>query len=267
MEVSSNKYTRPDWRKFVATRRGTVVVAGVCALIAAAILIFAMQRYRHGINTESNPETVLVASGEIQKGTAGDAIASGQLFKPTSIPTKQVSAGAVADTAQLRGKVATTNIYPGQQLTASDFAPTGGLSASLAPEQRAMTITVDTAHGMVGQIHEGDHVDVYAGFNLEPPTGRSRPVLRLLMSNVQVLKASSSAGGGGLAAGNAASQQSNVTLNVTDSEAGPLAFAVDNGKVWLVLRPANTPSNGPSSIVNVDSELLGTAPVNSGGKP
>src|SRR6516165_3799168 len=97
MEVTGNKYTRGDWRKLLATRRGTVVVAGVCALIAAAILIFAMQRYRHSVNAEGNPETVFVAAQEIQKGTSGEAIASGQLFKSTSIPTKQVSAGAIAD--------------------------------------------------------------------------------------------------------------------------------------------------------------------------
>jgi Flp pilus assembly protein CpaB len=244
-----------------------VIVAGACAVIAAGILIVAMQRYRHSVNTESNPLTVFVANVAIQKGTSGDAIASGQLFKPTSIPTKQVSAGAIADASQLHGKVAAANILPGQQLTASDFVPSGGLTASLAPTYRAMTITVDSAHGMVGQIHEGDYVDVYAGFNLEPPTGRTRPVMRLLMSNVQVLKPGSSSGGGGLGGGGSANQQSNVTLNVPDGEAGPLAFAADNGKVWLILRPPNTSANAPSSVVTVNSLLLGTAPVASGGKP
>ena len=66
MELTGNKYTRTDWRKFLATRRGTVMVAGACALLAAAILIFAMQRYRHSISTEGNPETVFVATQEIQ---------------------------------------------------------------------------------------------------------------------------------------------------------------------------------------------------------
>ena len=86
MEITGNKYSRSDWRRFLSTRKGTAVLAGTCALIAAAILIFAMARYRHSVNAEGNPETVFVASGEIQKGTSGDAIASGQLFKPTSIP-------------------------------------------------------------------------------------------------------------------------------------------------------------------------------------
>lgn len=265
MELTGKNYTRKDWRSLLATRRGTVLVAGVCAIVAAGILIFAMQRYRHNVNSEGTPQTVFVASSLIQKGTAGDAIASQQLFKPTSITGKQVTAGAIADTSQLHGKVAAADIRPGQQLTASDFTAGGGLPAQLAPDERAMAITVDTAHGMVGQIHDGDHVDVYAGFDLEPPTGRNRPVLRLLMGNVPVLRAGSS-GSGGLGGGNPQTQQTNVTLNVKDDQAGPLAFAADNGKVWLVLRPANTTSTAPPSIISVESLLLGTRPVTSGGK-
>jgi Flp pilus assembly protein CpaB len=241
-----------------------VIVATACALIAAGILIFAMARYRHSLNSEGGQETVLVAGGLIQKGTSGDAIASEQLFRPSSIATKQVSTGAIADTAQLHGKVAAQDIYPGQQLTAAELTASGGLIGQLAPSQRAVTIPVDSAHGMVGQIHDGDHVDVYAAFELEPESGgRNHPVLRLLMSNVQVLKAASESGGG-LGGG---SGKADVTLNVTDAQAGPLAFAADNGKLWLVLRPANTSVTAPSSIVTVQSLLLGSTAIPSGGKP
>src|SRR5579884_520371 len=127
MEVTGSNYTRGDWRSFVATKRGTVLVAGVCALIAGAIIVIAMQHYRHSIDSEGVQQTVLVASQPIQKGTAGSAIASEQLFKATSVAGKQVTAGALADTAQLRGKVAAREIYAGEQLTAADFAPVGGL--------------------------------------------------------------------------------------------------------------------------------------------
>jgi Flp pilus assembly protein CpaB len=266
MELTGNKYTRNDWRAFLSTKRGTILVAAVCAVFAAGILIFAMQRYRHHISSEGNPETVLVANGLIQKGTSGDAIASEQLFRRTSVATKQASAGAVADTAMLHGKIAAADIYPGQQLTAADFVSSGGLVATLAPNQRAMSITLDSAHGMIGEIHDGDHVDVYAGVDFEPPAGRSRPVLRLLMSNVTVLKAGSGASGVGLGGGNPASQQSNVTLDVKDEDAGALAFAADNGKVWLVLRPANATSTAPPSLFTVQSLLSARPATSQGGK-
>jgi Flp pilus assembly protein CpaB len=263
VELTGKNYTRNDWRKLLATRRGTVLVAAICALVAGGILVVAMNRYRQTVNTEGNQETVLVASGVIQKGTSGDAIASGQLFKPTSIAAKQVSTGAIADTAQLHGKVAAADIAPGQQLTAADFTANGGLAAELAPDQRAITITMDSARGMVGQVHEGDHVDVYA--DLELGGGRSSSVTRLLTSNTQVLKAGTGSGGASLGGSNPQSQQSNVTLKVTDSQAGALAFAADNGKVWLVLRPANAAPANTSSTVSVQSLLLGKGPAAAGG--
>src|SRR5438045_9795949 len=122
------------------------------------MLCNAMHVYRHHVAAENNPETVFVANTLIQKGTSGDAIAAQQLFKPSSVAGKQVASGAIADASVLRGKVATADIYPGQQLTASEFTSSAGLQAQLAPTQRAITISVDPSHGMIGQIHDGAHV-------------------------------------------------------------------------------------------------------------
>ena len=255
MELTSKNYTRNDWRKLLSTRRGTIIVAGVCALVAAGILLLAMNRYRNNVDTSGNQETVLVAGGLIQKGTSGDAIASGQLFKSTSVAVKQVSTGAIADTALLHGKVAAADIYPGQQLTATE----------LAPSQRAITISLDQSHGMVGQVKAGDHVDVYAGVNVEPRGGRSEPALRLLMANIRVLQAGSSSGGGLGGAGNPNNSFSNVSLDVADTQAGSLAYASDNGKVWLVLRPAQATQSNTSAAVTAQSLLLGSKPIGTGG--
>jgi Flp pilus assembly protein CpaB len=262
MELTGKNYRRSDWTKLLTTRRGTIIIASVCALVAGGIILVAMNRYRHSVAAEGNQETVLVASGLIQKGTSGDAIASGQLFKPASIAAKQLSAGAIADTAQLHGKVAAADIYPGQQLTASEFIANGGLTSALAPDQRAITITLDSARGMIGQIHDGDHVDVYADLELG---GRSASLLRPLTTNTQVLKAGSTSGGAGLGGGNPQNQQSNVTLKVTEAQASALAFAADNGKIWLVLRPANARSTGQPPTVSAPSLLLGRGPSASEG--
>jgi Flp pilus assembly protein CpaB len=260
MELTGKNYTRNDWRKLLSTRRGTVLVAAACALIAGGILIVAMSRYRSNVDTSGNQQTVLVASGLIQKGTSGNAIAAEKLFKPTSIAAKQVTAGAIADTAQLQGRVAAADINPGQQLTASDFTANGGLLSQLAPGQRAITVTVDSARGMVGQVHEGDHVDVYA--DLELGNSRGGDFVRLLLPDTPVLKAPTGATGGGLGGGNPQSQQSNVTLKVAANQAGALAYAADNGKVWLVLRPANagstaTPSVSAQSLLTSGSAATG----------
>jgi pilus assembly protein CpaB len=186
------------------------------------------------------------------------------MFQATQIVTKQVSAGALADVAALRGKVAAVDIYPGQQLTAADFTTSGGLPAKLAPAQRAVTVSLDSAHGMVGAVQNGDHVDVYAGFQLDNGTGRTVPALRLLIPNVQVLKAGTTSSTTGVGTG--PNTTSDVTLNVNNAQAGELAFAADNGKVWLVLRPANATSTAAPSPVTVQSLLFAIKPVPTGGK-
>jgi Flp pilus assembly protein CpaB len=264
VELTGKNYTRNDWRKLLATRRGTVIVAGVCALVAAGILLLAMNRYRHNVDTSGNQETVLVAGGLIQKGTSGGTIAAERLFTSQSVAVKQVSTGAIADTASLQGKVAAADIYPGQQLTSADFVAKGGLASELAPTQRAITISLDQAHGMVGQIQAGDHVDVYAGVNFEQRGGRSEPALRLLMTNIKVLRSASSSSGG-LGGGGGTNATSDVTLDVSDTQTGALAYASDNGKVWLVLRPADATSSTSSPAVTAQSLLLGGKPIGAGG--
>jgi Flp pilus assembly protein CpaB len=139
------------------------------------------------------------------------------------------------------------------------------LAARLARSQRAITVTLDQAHGMVGQVHTGDHVDVYAGVSFEPRNGHSEPALRLLMSDVQVLQAGAATSGGLGASQNPSSSFSNVTLNVSDTQAGALAYASDNGKLWLVLRPANATTSTSSSAVTAQSLLLGSRPIGAGG--
>jgi pilus assembly protein CpaB len=208
---------------------------------------------------------VLVATQEIPKNTPGAAIASEGFFKPTQIAAKQVTAGALADAGALQGKVAAQDIYPGEQLTAADFAAGGGLTASLAPTQRAMTVSLDAEHGMIGQLHDGDHVDVYAGVDLAQNAGGvNRPVLRLLMSNVVVLQAATS-NGGSLGGGGNANSTAQVTLRVDDSEAAELAFAADNGKVWLALRPGNASAPPAPALTDVQSFLSASQPIAAGG--
>jgi Flp pilus assembly protein CpaB len=224
-------------------------------LIAGGIIVFAISRYRQSVNASAKQSTVLVAKGLVQKGTAGDALAAGQLFTSETIVQKQVSAGAVADSAALRGKVAVRDILPGEQLTLADFGAASGIAATLAPNVRAMSISLDQAHGLIGVLQAGDHVDVYGGFNVDQGSGKPRPVMRLLIPDVKVLQAAST--GGGIGGG---TQTGNAVLAINDSQAGKIAFAQENGKIWLVLRPGNAAAT-PPTFDDLGSELLGSTPL------
>ena len=266
MEATAHRrrYSRRDWRSLLSTRRGATLAGLVCVVVAGALVLAAMSSYRKTVNGGVAPQTVFVASQLIAKNTPASVIAQGDLFKPVQVHADKVTAGAIADMSALHGKVAAKDIYPGEQLTTADFTTAGGLPAQLAPDERAVTLSLDQAHGMVGTLQKGDHVDVYAGLQTQSNVGQDTPVLRLLMANVPVLKAPSSQQAGAIG-GSQTTSTSLVTLGVDSSQAGPLAYASDNGKVWLVLRPADATATTPPSPVTVQSLLFGTKPLPTGG--
>jgi Flp pilus assembly protein CpaB len=253
MELAHRGSAGSDWRRWLSTRQGTFVIAAVSALIAAGIIAYALAQYRDNLNSGGQRETVLVATRAIEKGTSGDQIGVEQYFKPTSILAKQVSAGAFASSAALHGKIAVVNLYPGEQLTAADFTAAGGeLVSKLAASQRALSVPLEGAHGLVGNLHAGDHVDVYASF---PERNGVPPVVRLMAPNVEVLSAGQQGSSTGLG-GNQANAINNAILEVNTRQAAKIALAVDNGKIWLDLRPGNGISPDAQAIT-IPSILAG----------
>jgi Flp pilus assembly protein CpaB len=206
--------------------------------------------------------TVLVARESIPKGTSGTVLASKALYTATTMRESQLLEGAISDPSSLQGRVATKEILEGAQLTSADFAAAGdSLAADLSDRQRVVSIPLDAAHGMIGQVEAGNRVDVYAGFNVIPldRTGRpinggqARPMLRLIMSDVPVVAVGEKASTG--------SGSTNVSLKVDDEKAAQLAFASDNGKVWLALRPSAGAVESRPGLVTVETMLLGVPPV------
>jgi Flp pilus assembly protein CpaB len=251
-------------QRLVSTRRGAIILSLLAAIAAGGMILAYVARYRDSVKSETTPVTVLVASKAIPKGTAGSVIANGGMYTVSTIRQSRLLDGALSDPSSLTGQVAAHDVYPGAQLTASDFASAKStLAASLAAGQRVVTIPLDAAHGLVGQLQVGDRVDVWAGFNVIPLDARgvpisgaqARPLLRLIVPDVTVVTLSSKAGGGLAGTGNA-----NVGLKLTDAQVGKVTFASDNGKIWLALRSASGASAKPS-LVSVETVLLGVNPL------
>jgi Flp pilus assembly protein CpaB len=255
VELSNKKFNVPKVRGLPSSRRAAVAMAVACALAAGVILLVALSQYKQSVSAANKQESVLVATGTIQKGTSGSLIAQQQLYKPTPILAKNLATGALTNAAALQGEVAVQDILPGQQLTMSDFATSdSGVVGQLSPGQRALSVALDPQHGLVGEVAPGDHVDVYGDFG-GSSTGSgsgSGAVVKLLIPNALVLKvptANSGVSGGG--------QSGTVVLAVNDNQVGRLAYTAENGKVWLALRPgdAKAPSGG---LTTYNSVVFGT---------
>jgi Flp pilus assembly protein CpaB len=215
-------------RGLLGTPRRTMI-AGVVALVLATILLLVyLSNYRSSVKSSSAPVTVLVAKRFIPKGMTANALAENGLFEVTSVSKDQLKDGAVTDPAVLRGEIAVNDVYPGQQLTTTDFGVTAtasGLSSSpdLTGTWRAISISLDSTHGIMPQAQTGDRVDVYAQVG---------GVMGLLLENVLVLAAPNQA-----AANTAAPTSGNYIFRVPTGAAPRFAFAAQNESIWLVLRP------------------------------
>src|SRR3712207_9194376 len=78
----------PHVRRMLGTRSGTLMLAGGAAVTAALVLVAFLSQYRDNVKGGTAPTSALVAGGLIPKGTAGDAVISDELFKPTTVPTR-----------------------------------------------------------------------------------------------------------------------------------------------------------------------------------
>jgi Flp pilus assembly protein CpaB len=168
------------------------------------------------------------------------------------VPESKAIVGAITDPVAFKGRVAVDDIFPGQQITAADFsiAASAAIQTKLVKAQRGVAIPADAVHGLSGHIGPGDHVDIFVGFN----TG-TQPVIKLLMQNALVLStpgALNAAGGG---------RSPSLVIRANYQRAIELAFAADNGVLWLMLRPAANVKATPPEAVTVESLLFGVQPI------
>lgn len=233
-----------------STRRGSVILGVGAAVVAGIILLVYLHAYRNSVHSSTSPAPVLVAKSLIQKGTPGDIIGTTRLFQIGSVPKGDLRTGALTDPEALKGRIALTDIYPGQQLTASDFAyaPPGTLQTSITGDQRVINLSTDAEHGMIGQISAGDHVDIFGGFDLAS-AGGNQPVIKLLFPDVLVLRAPYAGSSGGI-----------LSLRAPVRQAAQMMYAADNGRLWFVLRPAAGAKTVNPGIINAQT-LLSARPV------
>jgi Flp pilus assembly protein CpaB len=245
-----------------------LVLGGLAALVAGALLLIYVAQVRQDANSQSATVSVLVANKLIPQSSSGDVIASQKWYSVVSTPKDQVKDGAITDPASISGKIASHDIYPNQQLATSDFAdaPTDAVTTKITGNQRAISIPLDSAAGLTPFLQAGDHVDILAGFNVIPigangaplsGNSQARPVEKVIAQDIKVLEvpsSSSSTTGTG-------SNTGNIVVQVTDQQAWDIAFAINNGTVFLAGTPQAGNVSSKPSLVTLETMLLGIPPV------
>ena len=147
----------------MSSRSWAIAIGAAAVVLAAILLVVYLDRYRAACGGENAPTPVLVAKQLIPAGTPGTLVASQSMYAPTTLPRKEVEVGAIADPQYLSGRAAATDIFPGQQFTALDFAadPNTTVKSQITGTERALSISIDAVHGSLSQVAAGDSVDIY----------------------------------------------------------------------------------------------------------
>jgi Flp pilus assembly protein CpaB len=264
MQTTEKPKRKVDLGKTLSTRNGTLAVSGIAALLAGALLLVFLNAYRDSTRDDDATVNVVVAKRLIERGSAADVLAEQGVFQRARIRKDELKQGAIVDPKYLEGTIAAGDVYPGEQITAPDFTTTVPRAIyKLNGYNRALAIPTDAVRTNTSELRAGDRVDILGAFNSttegQPGTG-GKPVIKVLMRNVLILRAP--VGGTG-AAGSAGG---NVVLKARDNKAAELAYAVDNGQLWLLLRPQTGATNSEIPLVTLETLMSGgnTVPTEAG---
>jgi pilus assembly protein CpaB len=228
-----------------------LVFLGIAMIIALVTTVMVYRWLQGQRMTEVNtPEVVVegvsvaVASADIPWGTPLE----NKTVRIMMYPEEGVPAGHFKDPASLSGRVVLTNLKKNEPILESKLAPidlkTGGVSAVMDPNKRAMAVKVNEIVGLPGFVQPGDRVDVMATF--EDPRGKKKgdggtrgEVTKVVLENTLVLATDTQME---RAAGEEKPTPVKViTLEVSLEEAEKLAMAENGGKLRLALRSPLNP--------------------------
>src|SRR5688500_14518882 len=169
MNTEQKSQLSPRVRKLLSTRRGIITVAAGAAVLGGAILILFLSAYRDSLTGADGTEKVLVANVLIEPGSPADAIAGDKMYDITSVEKADIEGAAVSNPDAIKGMVTTTAIYPGEQLTTTDFRPqNGSLGDEIRGRERAISLPFTSYGGLAGDLKAGDHAYVTGLVQLVP---------------------------------------------------------------------------------------------------
>jgi Flp pilus assembly protein CpaB len=237
--------------RMTSSRRGAVVLGVAAAVLAAVLLGLYITQYRSSLESNTAPTSVLVAKRLIPSGTSGAVVGAKQLYTITSVPKDSVKIGALTDPGLLNGQVAAVDIYPGQQLAATDFTPSGSSvgSSELKGSERSISIVIDPLRGSLATLQPGAKVDIY-----QQLSGASGSLVKLFRPNVAVLAASSE--GGDPAEGGTTVGGATVILAVPARDVADFLYASEHTDLYFAIRPTSGATVTPPRVADRKTMLL-----------
>ena len=218
----------------------------VAAFLAILLSSFVYHEFRRIASVSGPSRTIVVAAEPLDLGTRLDASMLRIIPWPAGAPV----AGLFAKVEDCVGRALITPVAENEPILARKLASIdsgAGLSATIPPGMRGLSVAVNNVIGVAGFVTPGTKVDVLLTGAAIGANGSTGPMItRTILENVKVL-----------AAGQKIQQDADgkpetvpvITLLVSPEQAAVLAMASSQGKIQLALR--NT----------VDTRIVSPAPV------
>ena len=181
---------------------------------------------------------IAVASSDVPWGTP----LTDENIRLVSYPEDILPAGHFTKVEDLKGRVVLANLKKNEPFMESKLAPvdvtTGGVSAVMDPQKRAMAVKVNEVVGLPGFIKPGDHVDVMVTFERPGGGNANKKMTKVVLENSLVLATGTQME---RVDGEEPKAVKVITLEVSIEDAEKLAMATNEGKIRLALRSPLNP--------------------------
>ncbi|MER6530982.1 Flp pilus assembly protein CpaB [Streptomyces sp. NPDC001508] len=157
-------------------RRGVIllVLSVLCALGAFAGVLSVID----DVKSKVGPE---VTAYRLKSNVAPYTPLSTGQFAKIRMPERWLSANAVTDLRQIRGKIAVTTLREGSLLQTDMIVD----QPALRPGEQEVAIMIDAATGVAGKITPGSRVNVYATFEGKEQSDPDQS--KIIVANARVL--------------------------------------------------------------------------------
>jgi pilus assembly protein CpaB len=221
------------------------------AIVFAAVATFGAYTYlndlKEAYRSSGNFANVAVAKQKIP----AKAIINEQMLDFKEMPVEYIMPGTVVDLKDASGKLAKSDIYPGEVLIGSKLIgkndPAGGLAAKLEKGKRAVAVPINNVTALHGLISPGDYIDVIVTFNV-PDEEEKYVATSTIVQSVPVLAVNKTTD----VTNGIKDELQTATLMVEPAEAQQIVLAVQQGSIQLVLRSPEDKDKNTLSMTKLE---------------
>jgi pilus assembly protein CpaB len=235
------------------------LLAALAALLLAAVGTVVLLAYVRGADERAlegvQTVEVLVVDEEIAAGTPAEDLAD--LVRTELVPAKTAVEGRVTDLAEIRGRVASVDLQPGEQLLTARFDdPAELLTPGTVPVPEGMqeiSVLLEPQRVVGGRLAAGDTVGVYLSLVFQDGTASTHAVQhQVLVTRVQGATTVEDDGGATTVAGGAPATALMVTVAVVARDAEQIVYGQEHGTLWLSLEPEGADTSGTQVLTQVN---------------